>query len=312
MICQQPRSNAEGGGPAGPRPVWVCTLVSRLARLAFCSRVRHTLSISLLWWLPLSSCVAGQPDGAELASAWLSASALDFDFKEFDAGGTRLNHEHGSLPGVAAGMKLSGDTAFAEAQVSYYSGAVRYDGQTQSGLPVTTRTDEGIFDGSALAGVHVRLPNGFGSAVFAGAGYRHWNRGIRSTQSAAGLSEIYDWWYALVGVNGSYRASKRMRWTADLRLARPLNPSIRVKFGNALDDKTLKLGEKTGYRLALAWHYSLTGRAGLEISPFYEQWKLGRSATRNLTQNGTPLGTLYEPRSEAKSRGLRIGFGYNF
>jgi hypothetical protein len=209
-------------------------------------------------------------------------------------------------------MQVSWGAAFAESGICYHSGDVRYDGQTQSGLPVTTRTDEDIVDGSALAGVQFALTRGFGSAVFAGAGYRNWQRDIRSTRSATGLSETYDWWYGLLGVKGSYAASERMSWTLDLRLIRPVNPSIRVKFRNALDDTTLQLGEKTGYRLAVAWHFSLTDRAGLRITPFYEQWKLGRSSTRSLTQNGTVVGSLYEPRSETRNRGLIVGLGYTF
>lgn len=312
MVNPDRRIPAKGCGPAGPHLFPVCTQVRSLARAASRRRVCHWLTFCLLWCLPLTLCAAGQPVRAVVANAWIGVSALDFDFREFDDGGTRLNREHGSLPGLAAGVKVSRRAAFAESGISYYSGDVRYDGQTQSGLPVTTRTDEDIFDGSALAGVQFALTRGFGSAVFAGAGYRNWKRDIRSTRSAAGLSETYDWWYGLLGVKGSYAASERMSWTLDLRLMRPVNPSIRVKFGNALDDKTLELGEKTGYRLAVAWHYSLTDRAGLRISPFYEQWKLGRSSTRSLTQNGTVVGSLYEPRSETRNRGLIVGLGYTF
>ena len=273
--------------------------------------MRLSLSLSLLWCLPLTLCTAGPALSAEGTRAWLGVSTLDFDFKEFDDGGTRLNHEHGSLPGFAGGIELSWAAVFAEAGLSYYSGDVRHDGQTQSGLPVTTRTDEDILDGSALAGVQFAFKRGFGSAAFVGAGYRHWKRDIRSTRSATGLFETYDWWYGLLGVKIRYAMGERMSWTVNLRVTRPVNPSIEIKFRNALDDETLKLGEKTGYRLGLVWRYAFTDRVGLRISPFFEQWKLGRSSTQSLTQNGTVVGMLHEPRSETRNRGLTLGLDYN-
>jgi hypothetical protein len=52
--------------------------------------------------------------------------------------------------------------------------------------------------------------------------------------------------------------------------------------------------------------------ASFTVEPFVESFDLGRSATAPLTDNGTPVGTVSEPRSETRNYGLAINIGYRF
>ncbi len=214
--------------------------------------------------------------------------------------------------GVEAGTALTAGVAFIGGLLSYYSGDVRHDGQTQAGAPITTCTDEEIFDGSAIVGFRFGVRGGFDSAGFAGVGYRNWQRNIRGTGSVRGLDETYYWWYASLGIRATYIASKKMTWGVDLRFVRPINPKIDVNFGNELDNIKLELSEETGYRVAARWQYLAAPHMMIQIRPFYEYWELGRSSTGNLTQRGTVIGTVVEPRSETKNRGINMSLSYRF
>jgi hypothetical protein len=199
-----------------------------------------------------------------------------------------------------------------EATLSFIDGDVRYDGQTQSGQPVRTRTDERIIDGALTAGGAFRAGERLRLRLYGGMGYREWHRDIHSTGTASGLDETYAWWYALAGGTALYRQTRSTEWGVDARLLRPLDPELRINFPGDLDTARLDLGARTGYRVALAWRRDLSERFRVEVTPYYEYWSLGRSGTVPLERNGTAIGNLYEPRSETRNVGVAVNVSRRF
>ena len=65
--------------------------------------VRLTVVLILLACLP-GETHAAQDQDRKPVDAWLGPSAMDFDYKEY-VNGERLDHEHGTLYGLAAGVQ---------------------------------------------------------------------------------------------------------------------------------------------------------------------------------------------------------------
>jgi len=232
---------------------------------------------------------------------WLAFSVQDFDYTETFDDGSTADSEAGLIPGVNLGLSLWQDRLFAETTLSAWSGNVGYHG------PADTVTGEDLLDWNVLAGAEVYRHTSTAVDVYAGAGYRYWERGIRSTTTLSGLFETYDWWYGLLGVRLQRETGESVRLGADIRLLRPVDPGIEVEFASGFDDKELDLGEKTGVRVALMLENKLDGRFRYFISPWFEYWELGRSRTEPLLQGSIPIGTVFEPESEARNFGVNIG-----
>ncbi len=262
---------------------------------------------------PLDS-KAQSEEGSEIE---IGASVLNFGYKEFSDSGKLLDREDANIPGTTLRLSHSRKPFLFAGEVSYYGGDVVYDGQTNTGIPITTRTGEKIVDMAVRAEYWLATPGGFNYALYAGAGYRRWERDIRPTRTAAGapvggLFEIYEWWFGLLGVKLTLGEWPRARWLLDARVVRPVNPSITVDSHGQHDKVGLDLGERWGWRLALPWRYSVSQTASLTVEPFVESFELGRSATVPLTDNGTPVGTIDEPRSETRNYGLAISVSSRF
>jgi hypothetical protein len=260
--------------------------------------------------LPAALHAAGAED-REPVHAWLGPAVMDFDYKEYDDG-ERLNHEHGTLYGLAGGVRSGLDAVSIEGNISWFGNDIRYDGQTQAGAPVRTRTDEEILDGSARIGWRFRRQQRLQYQLFGGVGYRRWQRDIESTSAATGVDETYSWWYGLFGGRGLYRANPRTTWLAEAQLLRPLEPELDVDFKDGPEDVRLNLGSEPGVRLSLAWRHAPASGWFLEIMPFYAAWDIGRSRDRPLKQNGVVVGRVFEPRSETRDYGIQASLGVSF
>jgi len=273
----------------------------------------RALCATLVLLAPVGSKAQPQ-EGSEIE---IGASVLNFGYKEFNDSGKLLDREDGNIPGFALRLSHVRKQLLFAGDVSYHGGDVVYDGQTNTGIPITTRTGEKIVDMAVRTEYWQATPGGFNYALYAGAGYRRWERDIRPTRTAAGapvgeLFEIYEWWFGLLGAKLTLSESPRARWLLDARVVRPMNPSTTVEANSLYDKVRLDLGERWGWRLALPWRYGMSQAAGLTVEPFVESFEIGRSATVTAIKNGTPVGTVTEPRSETRNYGLAISVSSRF
>lgn len=231
-----------------------------------------------------------------------------FRFEEH-LGGSRLNRERGLLPGGSLALGWRQPRWFLDTHWDYHAGEVDHDGQTNQGVPLDTRTEERILNGSVRLGRWVALPGGVALAGYAGGGYRHWDRDIRGTAGVGGLDERYRWPYAALGLSARHRQG-RGQLTLDLRLLRPVGGELDVDFGGAFDRAKLDLEGELGGRIALVWHTRLRQQLWLRLEGWYEHWELDRSDTAPLRQGGTIVGTVFEPASDTDSVGISVGVGF--
>ena len=269
-----------------------------------CVHIYTILGVLFLLWT--QSSLAQQAPGENTFQAYLGATLIHYDFEEFDDNDAALVREKGALPGLRSGLAKSFNDWFIQGDLQYFKGDIRYDGQTQAGTPITTRTDEQILDISLLSGYQFTSLWNIDPTLYAGFGYRYWERDIRSTATAAGLSETYTWWYGIVGLEGNLYRGAKTHFKIDLRITRTVNPEIEVDFNNIFDDARLELGERFGLRFSMPFHVSAFENTDFSLTPFFEYWELGRSSTEELLRQGKVIGTIFEPRSETRILGIAI------
>ena len=266
---------------------------------------------------PVAAMAQPEEQPEERWALSVGGAILNFGYREFSDSGTQLNREHGAIPGVALSLSRRQDRWLLVGDYSYHAGGVAYNGQTNTGVAITTRTDQNIVDMALRAEYWRATTGGLNYALYIGTGYHHWERDIQPTRTASGapvsgLFETYQWWLGFLGAKAVLHESGRARWLLDARLTRPVNPSVTVDFNGRYDNARLYLGERWGARLALPWHYEMSRSTSLIAEPFVESYELGRSATTPLTSNGLTVGGVYEPRSESRNYGLAFGISQRF
>ena len=245
----------------------------------------------------------------------VGVDAMYFDYREFDDNDILLNKEEGLLPGLVLSATLDWQNWYTEFNYKYNSGTVEYDGQTQSGTPITTDTEEDIVDDNVIVGRYFDGAAPYRSAIYAGLGYYYWERNILPVGSVNGLFEIYEWSYALLGGKFSLLKSSKNGLLLDIRLRRMLNATMEVDFLGYLDLDNLELdiGEEWSFRVGLPYIFSISQQARFRIEPYLTTWFIGRSPDEQVTSGGIPLPILaHEPRSETTNVGISFKYLYQF
>jgi hypothetical protein len=138
--------------------------------------------------------------------------------------------------------------------------------------------------------------------LYAGGGYRHWDRNIQSVGAVSGLDETYQWWRAETGLKLQL-ARGTHAWELEAGLTRTLNPQVEIDFGARFDAVTLDLGERWGWRSAARWSHQVSSQLTAGVNLFYARWDLGQSGVETLTSNGAAAGSVFQPRSESRNYG---------
>jgi hypothetical protein len=271
-------------------------------------RLNPVTGVLVLW---LASATPAQAQAREDEPRWwLGASALAFDYEEFDTAGASLDHEDGVVPGITGGIRWRARDWFTESELWLHTGRVDYEAPGN----VTTRTDERIMDWSARVGRRLAGTERDRLAGYAGMGYRDWRRDIQST-TLFGEIEEYRWWYASLGLRGQHSIDPQNRVGLDIRWLRPLSPQLDVQFKGPYDDIELEPRAANGMRLSLEVEHDLASGLSVWLSTWFEYWKLDASPAVTLRQNGTavvPAQFASEPQSQTRNAGITVGLVSRF
>ncbi|MEN8800741.1 MAG: hypothetical protein ABF297_02095, partial [Thiogranum sp.] len=241
----------------------------------------------------------------------IGVGLMSFDLKEFNRQDEKLVQESGWLPGIDAAVSAEMNPLQARIRASYYSGDVDYDGQTQSGAAIDSSSDQKIWDISVLTAYRLPFLTTPRASLYAGGGYRHWQRDIQSVGSISGLDETYRWWSAQTGLNLEWRHGANL-WVLDGRLTRTLDPRVDVDFHHTFDSANLDLGERWGWITEMAWRHRLSPRLSTGIRGFYESWDLGKSGLETLTAARVPAGNVFQPRIENRNYGFIVDLRHHW
>jgi hypothetical protein len=250
----------------------------------------------------------------------LGFDLMSFDYSEFNSNGKLLDQETGGMPGLAASWRYEWPEWFVAVNLDYHEANVDYDGQTQSATPLTTTTDNYITNLRFMGG---RVFNGIAGAkstLYAGAGYHYWYRDINPSSDSlgtpvAGLLEIYQWTFAILGTELGLVENPTTRLALDIRTKYLIGGTMDIDFMGfqGYDNTTLNLGTDWSFRLGIPLSIALSKTSGLVIEPYYDTWNIPQSNVVELTQNGVPTGYgVLEPRSETRNFGISFLFQTRF
>ena len=236
---------------------------------------------------------------------------MDFNYAEYDDNNVFLDGESGFIPGVLHKLKLDSKKSYTEFVGNFYANTIEYDGQTQGGTPLKTKSDAVIVDAHVKFGM--RLSQAQNHGPYAGLGFRYWLRNIRSGYDVngnpvAGLLEQYHWNYVLLGYTGNFHVSENFMLGFDIRHTHMFNGKMDVNFlgYKNYDNTQVNLGNRAGLRFALPFQTKIRNH-GLIVSPYYEIIDIGKSNSVRVTSDGVPINvTIHEPRSETRNVGIEI------
>jgi len=250
----------------------------------------------------------------------LGGELLWFDYREFDENDVLLDKETSPLPGFVANWQLKSPRWFLAAETEIAPGIVDYDGQTQTGTPTRTDTRTLLFDVRLFGGYRFGPATRYRHRLYAGVGYHYWYRDIlpgtaSDGTSVAGLLETYQWAYLLFGTRLTLWQNPAHALQLDARYRWMLAGTMGVDFKGygGYDNTTVALATEDGWRLGLAWTWSLQPDRTLSVEPYLSAWNLGRSDLAAVTRNGAPTGvTILEPRSKTRNIGVRALYRLRF
>lgn len=241
----------------------------------------------------------------------LGTGLMDFNYAEYDDNNIFLDGETGLIPGVIQKLKLTSEKFYTEFVGSAYANTIEYDGQTQGGTPLKTKSDAVIIDTHFKIGSRLSPANNHGP--YAGIGFRYWLRHIRpgrdiNGNAVAGLLEQYHWNYGLLGYTGNFHVSENMTLGFDIRHTHMFNGKMDINFlgYKNYDNSQVVLGNEAGLRLALPIQAKIRSHR-LILSPYYEILDIGKSNSVRVTVDGVPTNiVIHEPRSETRNVGIEI------
>lgn len=236
----------------------------------------------------------------------LGVSVQDFGYKEFNDQDVLLDREDGPVAGLVMEFGQKKAAASSVFRFEFMDGVVTYDGQTQGGTPLTTRSKERIANLQALFRFKMDAESLLEKTLIVGFGYREWRRTIRPTNITIGLTEIYRWPYMTLGGAATLWRSGSRSVGVDARWLRPIHPSMAVDLAG-YDGVSLALGAKNSARISFPVRLASETQQRWAVTPYWESWRLGRSADRVLTSGGVATTTtVHEPRSETNIFGITL------
>jgi hypothetical protein len=244
---------------------------------------------------------------------WVVAGEMRFSYgvesflwEEFDTGGVKLLDESG----FRHVFKLAAESVLAPTWQSDLSahvtfGTVAYDGQAQSGTPVSSDTE---YSGYGLEVGISYFPGQIPAGENAGAGVRlalgmdAWDRTLLGS---GGYRENYRSTYGRAAA--VYMVSSV--WRVELGAKLPVNTSERVDLSAYGYVDEVNLNPKGQPSLYVTWHYQINERFGFNLN--YDGYRFNRSdddIIYNILDGN--YYAVHQPRSEMQTLGLVITISF--
>ena len=251
----------------------------------------------------LLALVAGSAGAQEAAPGPWSARAevLHRTLRERDDAGRRLVTEQGAMLRLAldARWPLSNGGAV-QGTASVAGGKLDYDGQDQSGAPLTTDSRQTEL-GLTLAWRPL-APAAWGEAWLLLHTVQQ-RRNIAATPTVGGLRETST--LLMPGVRWSHGfAAAGWHWQPSVELRASVQHRVDVDFGGVFDEASFPGGRR--------WESELGLEASAPDSPW--RWGIawthahqGASDVSNVSRGGSLAGTVRQPRISIDDVGVRVG-----
>ena len=223
--------------------------------------------------------------------AWsVTRQAQNRSQSEWSATGSRLLTEKGVLPRLQVNAKPT-DPAWPSLSFegAITSGRLDYNGQTQSGVPLSTTSRHTDVD----LDLYWRplAPASWGEA-WLGLGWLQARRAIASSSLAGGLEETSSMLMPAVRWRSPWLSAGDFKWQAEAQWRMSARHRLHVDYQGVFDNSSLAGGRRSEAMLRL--NMSVT-----EAWQWSAQWSRTRQAASNpatLYLAGSPVGTVRQPK----------------
>lgn len=238
----------------------------------------------------------------------ISPVVYHFKYQEFNDSDVLLDQEKGFMPGIRLSLLHPDQSGNIETHVAYYAGRVEYAGQTQSGTPHNTHTDETLLN----LGIRVHPHNAtvFAGQLFYGYQYWHWDRDILPANAVRGLHEIYTWQEIEAGLRYQRNLNDTSLLWAELSGIYILDPNMTIKLPHS--QAKLNSGSRPGFRIRAGKTWQLRNRDSVSINLLAEYWSFGKSNTVFSNDFFGTSAYLTEPMSRSFHTGLEFSYSLSF
>ena len=252
------------------------------------------------------SCAAAANCIDATASGQVAKVSNASEWTEFNGSGRKLVGEAGTLDGIEISGQVRCGIWNLAAQISQLDGSRRYDGQTTTGVPVTSQSAVRQRQGQLQATFNIteawQLGGRWSSQTL-------W-RDIASAGGASGYPERFDW--TLLSLGAQWRAGLG---PGQLALAAWTGWQLQSRMVLTLpgrDQATLALGSISQIDLMAGWRTQLSPAWHVQADIGYRRIDMGQGANSVITRGGLPVGVAYQPRTIMVDRPLAIRIGYEF
>lgn len=267
-----------------------------------CSVVRSVILLSGLL-LTVGTAFAEQtsPD----LSVTLGFGLKRMSYREYDMNGSEVDREVGWLKSGLAGIEGSladGWRWFTDFERSYDS--VQYIGQSQSGTPSRTSTDENFR--TYRLGLTWQPYTGW-PGVMTALGKTNWQRMIRANDVTGALDEYYRWDFLSLGLQYDYFMAGRLLHVA-AGYTRLINGVLEVDFSDYGYGKA-DIDLATGHELWLEVGYQLIRFSHSAVGVSY-QYTYEKADASDYARAGALL--VYEPESHSRTHRYLLVWEFSF
>jgi len=256
-------------------------------------------------------CLFGLP----LATSWADNDTLlitpalySFKYQEYNDANQLLDKEHGLLTGIKLGFAHTNNQALLETHIALLSGTIDYTGQTQSGTPHQTKTDESLINIGLRLLPRAEPDTTF--ALFLGFQYWQWDRNILTNNNVRGLHEIYSWNEMEAGLRIESLSKPQTLFWLEISALYSFNPVMEIQLDTSKEK--LDLGELPGFRVRAGKTWTKNRTTTISFNLVAEYWSFGRSNTIFVNNFFGSAASITEPESETLNTGLEFIFTHAF
>ncbi len=231
-----------------------------------------------------------------------------YDWKEFDTSGSVLDKESGpmlTIGGAFDNFRRINSGPIYDVNGQFYVGNLNYDGQTQAGVPLKTKSDYTGLQFEGLGGYRFEK-HLTGLDLFGGGGWDMWSRAIKDGTTSAGTpslgyTETYFILYARLGAGFFQELGS---WSYNFRAGAKV-PLYTTEYANLADGLTLSPGKKASAFARFEMEFGPSTRNHFGIILSYDSFRFSESNPELLTSGGAPVGYFVQPESHRDVYGVR-------
>lgn len=217
----------------------------------------------------------------------IEAGPVHRTLHERGAGGATLVRERGWLGRVGLRWQPEGSAWSFHAALA--GGDIDYAGRTQAGQPLSTTTRQAEAEGGV--GWRFAASPAWGSAT-AGVGLLRHRRAIAGTATAGGITETSQFALGRVAWLGPRWPLASGEWQLRAAWGASLQHRLRVDYGGVFDASSLRAGRRHDLQLGVA--FAPNREWQVDLAAMHAVVRASDPAP--LSRNGTPAGTVRQPR----------------